>query len=375
MLICAACGTRHPTSIPRWRCDCGSYLQLEGTGLFQPESLAGRPATVWRYHEALGVDDPASRVTLGEGSTPLVAVEFAGRDVLFKLDCLSPTGSFKDRGSAVMLSKLSEWRVAEIVEDSSGNAGASVAAYAARAGIAADVFVPASASAGKLAQIELYGARLSRIEGTREQTTAAALERAARVFYASHNWSPYFAAGLKTAAYEIAEQLHWRAPDWVVAPVGGGGLILGLYQGFRELCDARIVDRMPRLVAVQAEACAPVYHAWTEKLDEVRAVAKRATAAEGISIAQPVKGRAILEAIRRSEGVARAVAESEIWDALGSLARRGLYVEPTSAAAAAALPGLWDSGVIRTGERVVVELTGTGLKATDKVREHFFTEG
>ena len=174
MLICAACGTRHPTSIPRWRCDCGSYLQLEGTGLFQPESLAGRPATVWRYHEALGVDDPASRVTLGEGSTPLVAVEFAGRDVLFKLDCLSPTGSFKDRGSAVMLSKLREWRVAEIVEDSSGNAGASVAAYAARAGIAADVFVPASASAGKLAQIELYGARLSRIEGTREQTTAAA---------------------------------------------------------------------------------------------------------------------------------------------------------------------------------------------------------
>jgi threonine synthase len=370
MLTCAACGLGHPVSEPRWRCDCGGYLRLEGTGLFRPEALAGRPRTIWRYHEALGIVDPENRGSLEEGSTPLATIELAEREVLLKLDFLLPTGSFKDRGSAVMLSKLREWGVRRIVEDSSGNAGASVAAYAARAGIEAEVFVPASASAGKLAQIGLYGARLERVAGTREDTTAAALRRAEATFYASHNWSPYFVAGCKTAAYEIAEQLAWRAPDWVVVPVGGGALLLGLAEGFRELHEARIIDRMPRLAAVQAEACAPIQRAWAANEDTGRPVEKRPTAAEGISIASPVKGRDVLDAIRASGGVARTVGEDEIWDAFRELASRGIYAEPTSAAAAAALPGLCASGLIRSRERAVVVITGSGLKATDKILEH-----
>jgi threonine synthase len=157
----------------------------------------------------------------------------------------------------------------------------------------------------------------------------------------------------------------------VVLPVGGGGLLLGLAEGFRELHEARMIDRMPRLAAVQAEACAPIYRAWAANEDTVAPVEKRPTSAEGISIASPVKGRDVLQAIRASGGVARTVGEGQIWDAFRKLASCGIYAEPTSAAAAAALPDLWASGRIAPGERVVVEITGSGLKATDKVLEHF----
>jgi threonine synthase len=273
-----------------------------------------------------------------------------------------------------MISKLAEWGVAELVEDSSGNAGASVAAYSARAGIAADIYVPASASAGKLAQIGLYGARLHRVPGSREETTTRAMAAAASSFYASHNWSPFFVAGCKSLAYELAEQLEWSAPDWVVLPTGGGSLLIGLYEGFRELDQAGLVDRLPRLAGVQAAGCAPVYRAWRGGLDDVPPVEKQPTAAEGISVAAPVKGRDILQAVRASRGVVAVVEDPEIWRALESLAGSGVYVEPTSAAAAAGAAALLRSGVIEPGARVVLVLTGSGLKATDKILVHLSTQ-
>src|SRR5205085_8025244 len=190
---------------------------------------------------------------LGEGWTPLENARIGGREFLLKLDYLAPTGSYKDRGSAVMVSQLQRWGVRHVVEDSSGNAGASVAAYAAKAGMTCDIFIPATTSAGKAAQIAMYGATLRRISGSREQTTEAALAAATNgaAFYASHNWSPHFVAGMKTVAYEVAEQLQWQAPDWIVLPVGGGSLLVGVYLGFRDLVDAGIVPRMPKLLAVQ----------------------------------------------------------------------------------------------------------------------------
>lgn len=370
ILRCSNCELSYPTSVPRWRCDCGSYLRLEGTGMFRPDQVKGRAASLWRYAEALGLRTFGTRVTLGEGFTPLVCGKLGGQPVLFKLDYLFPTGSFKDRGCAVMISKLKEWRVSEIVEDSSGNAGAAVAAYSAAAGIRANIYIPQSASAGKAAQIGIYGAKLIRVQGTREDTTRAALEAAQSSFYASHNWSPYFVAGLKSLAFEVAEQLEWEAPDWVVAPVGGGGLILGLYRGFTELLEAGLIHKLPRLVAVQAEQCAPVYQAWAANLTEVPPVEKRETAAEGISISQPIQGKDILKAVRGSNGMVRTVSDAVIWDALRMLGEKGIYVEPTAAAAPAAVIGMMAEGILSPHEIVVVVLTGIGLKATDKILQH-----
>ena len=338
--------------------------------MFDPGCVKSRPPTLWRYREALGINE-RDVVTLGEGFTPLVRSNVDGQDVLLKLDFLCPTGSYKDRGSTVMLSKLNQWRVSKIVEDSSGNAGASVAAYAALAGIHADIYVPADASSGKIAQIAMYGANLVKVKGTREDTGKAAWDAASSTFYASHNWSPYFLAGMKTVAYEIAEQLDWDVPEWIVVPVGGGSLLVGIWLGFEDLYQAGVTGRMPRLVAVQAENCAPVYAAWKSNLDDVPAVSKTPTAAEGISVAAPVRGRQILKVLRESNGLVETVNDAMVWHSLRDLGSRGIFVEPTAAAAMAALPALNSRNAIPAGDRVVVVLTGSGLKATDKIVEHF----
>lgn len=344
---------------------------LESHGLFPREELRDRAPTLWRYREALGLAAESGAVSLGEGMTPLLETPLHGRRALLKVDFLCPTGSYKDRGSTVMISKLKEWGVRRIIEDSSGNAGASIAAYAALAGIQADIFVPASTSPGKMAQIEMYGANLIQVQGSREDTTKAAFTAASNTFYASHNWSPYFLAGMKTAAYEIAEQSGWQAPDWVVTPAGGGGLLVGLYLGFVEMVEAGFITHVPRLAAVQAAACDPIFGAWSNNLDDVPAVEKGYTAAEGISVAKPVRGKPILAAIRKSNGTACTVRDEEVWTTMEALGREGLYVEPTAAAAPAACRKLFGDGIITAQERVVVMLTGSGLKATDKVVERF----
>jgi threonine synthase len=263
-----------------------------------------------------------------------------------------------------------EWGITEILEDSSGNAGASVAAYAARAGIRANIYVPESTSAGKIAQIETYGAHLTRIPGSREDSALAAWNAADDIFYASHNWNPYFLAGMKTAAYEIAEQSMWQQPDWVVAPAGGGGLLVGLYLGFTDLVRAGIIRAMPRLAAIQSAGCDPIYYAWSRGLSDIHVREKRPTAAEGISVARPVRRKLILEAIRGTNGIVRTVSDDAVWETLNELGRCGVYVEPTSAAAPGAFAGLVRDGIIKKHERTVIMLTGSGLKATDKIVQH-----
>ncbi len=374
MLICSNCATSFSTNQPRWRCDCGGYLLLKDAAMFRKDALRGRPPTLWRYHEALGIDTPSHAVSLGEGYTPLVAARLGGHAVSFKVDYLCPTGSYKDRGSSVMISKLKEWGITEILEDSSGNAGASIAAYAAVAGIRSDIYIPESTSEGKGAQIAMYGANLVKIPGTREDTARAAWDAAGRTFYASHNWSPYFLAGMKTAAYEIAEQMNWRVPDWVVTPAGGGGLLLGLHLGFADLLRSGVIDHVPRLIAVQSAFCDPIYRAWRSALPDVPAIQKRPTAAEGISVAKPVRGTSILQAIHESRGLVSTVTDDAVWETLPQLGRLGLYVEPTSAAAPAAFMELCKEGIIVDGESAVVMLTGSGLKATDKIVERFGCE-
>ncbi|MGW8286445.1 MAG: threonine synthase, partial [Candidatus Deferrimicrobiaceae bacterium] len=199
-ILCQSCGAMFPLNDPRWRCGCGGLLEVRFRARFDKEKILRRKATMWRYREALPVDDDAHVVSFDEGMTPMVPVDLGPGSLLLKLEQLFPTGSYKDRGASVLISKAKEMGVARVVEDSSGNAGCAIAAYAARAGIECEILVPESTSPGKLAQILLYGAALRRIPGSREDTANAALAAAEGTYYASHSWNPFFFQGTKTFA-------------------------------------------------------------------------------------------------------------------------------------------------------------------------------
>jgi threonine synthase len=367
---CAACGADRPADRPQWRCACGSSLDLgPGRGLRRGQ-IAGGEASLWRYRAALALND-APRVTLGEGWTPLIARPWGGAEVRFKLETQMPTGSFKDRGTAVMINHLLEAGVGPIHEDSSGNAGASIATYAAAAGISCRIYVPAAAPRGKIVQIAAAGAEVVRVPGTREDVTRAALAEAAAGtrFYASHNWQPFFIEGTKTLAFELWEQLGYRVPDNILVPTGYGSNILGLDRGFEALQRGGEIARPPRLFAVQAENCGALAVAWAAGARDYVSFTPKDTIADGIAAAHPVRTAQVLAALRRSQGGVVAVGEREIAEALVALGQLGLYVEPTAATVGAALTRLLAAGTIRPDETTVAVLTGHGLKAADRIGE------
>jgi threonine synthase len=325
---------------------------------FRPSAIAPNDHSLWRYRAMLPVSDDEVAVTMGEGMTPLADAQYAGRRVYFKLEYIAPSGSFKDRGMTVLVTKLCGWGVTRAADDSSGNAGASFAAYCARAGMAAEIFTPAYASPAKLSQIEIFGARLNKIEGPREKATEAVeTATAAGLVYGSHAWSPFTLEGTKTVAYEIWEQLGARAPDVYVAPIGQGSLFLGAYRGFKDLLAAGVIAKLPRMIGVQSFACAPIVEALRQGLAHAALIVKQQSVAEGISLAHPIRDREILRAIRETGGEAIAVNDEDTLAARLELARIGMYVEPTSAVVGAALKRLALDGV------VVVVLTGSGLKS------------
>jgi len=365
--ICPGCGAARDTDKPLWRCpECASYLDLtDGPGL-SPQDIDVSDPSPWRYAAALRVPRRGA-VSMGEGGTPLVARPWKGRTVQMKMDFLAPTGSFKDRGVAVLMSYLKQHGIASILEDSSGNAGAAMAAYAAAAGIACRILVPAAAPAGKLVQMRACGANVVPVEGTRQDVSDAALAEAESTFYASHNWQPFFLEGTKTIAYEIWEQLGFRAPDNVIAPAGGGSNVIGCHIGFRELLAAGQIEHMPRIFGVQAANCAPVVAAFAAGADDYVPTQTQATVADGIALARPVRLRQMLAAAGETGGSIVAVEEEEILAALKSLLRLGIFVEPTTAAGAAGLGRLLNAGTIGAGETTVLILTGSGLKASAKI--------
>lgn len=300
-------------------------------------------------------------LTMGEGLTPLVPLQLGDSEALAKLDFLMPSGSFKDRGTVVMLAYLQRQGISAVVEDSSGNAGASLAAYAARAAVGCTIYVPAHASGGKLAQIAAHGARVVRVEGTRQQVADAALVAAQSTYYASHNRHPAFIEGVKTWAYEVWERLGWQAPDSVVVPTGYGASFLGAYRAFQSLVAGGAIERLPRLHLAQAANCRPIDAA--SRAETWSSDDQRPTIAEGIASSRPIRTAELLRALRESGGCTDAVPEEEILPAQDALAARGLFVEPTSAVAAAAYRRLVERGAIQPTERCVVFLSGSGLKA------------
>jgi threonine synthase len=366
---CPSCGAAAEADRPLWRCACGSAFNLApGIGLGRGDIAAGE-ASLWRYGAALALGGPP-RVSLGEGWTPLVERRWRGAQVLFKLESQMPTGSFKDRGTAVMLTHLLEVGVGAVHEDSSGNAGASLATYAAAAGIPCTIYVPAAAPRGKIVQIAAAGADVRAIAGTRQDVTDAALAaaEAGASFYASHNWQPFFIEGTKTLAYELWEQLGFAAPENIVVPTGYGSNILGLDRGFDELLRRGEIARRPRLFAVQAVNCAALAAAWHAGAEDYVPFQPQPTIADGIATVRPVRTREVLAALRRSNGGVVAVPEGAIGASLTELGRMGLFVEPTAATTLAALTQLVET-VIGPREVTVAVLTGHGLKATDKIGE------
>lgn len=361
-----ATGEQFDVATPMWRSPSGGYLNLTpGQGMRRGDIDAGL-RSVWRYAKAIRV--PAGRtVSLGEGWTPVVPLRWDGVDVDAKLEFMMPTGSFKDRGMTVMITYLRQCGLERVLEDSSGNAGASLAAYCAAAGMQARILVPETASYPKIVQIAATGADAVTIPGSRQDVADAALAMSAEMFYASHNRQPFFAEGTKTLAYEIWEQYGFDLPDHVVVPLGYGANVLGCDLGFRELMASGETDRVPRIHAVQAANCAPYFAAFAAGSDSLVPTRIEATIAEGIASSQPTRVVEVLHAVRDSGGRIVAVSEAEITSALAALARRGLYVEPTSAAAAAGLSQLVAAGAVRQGERTVLVLTGSGLKSGDRI--------
>ena len=356
---------RYPLDEPRWRSDEGRPLMITPLpGIDRDEIDAGR-RSLWRYAAAFPI--PINPVSMGEGVTPLVEQRWRGARAFFKLEWFAPTGSFKDRGAAVMIAALRQLGVSRLLEDSSGNGGAAIAAYAAAAGLSAKILVPADTQPAKTVQMRAYGAEVELVPGSRQHTADEAVRQAGEIFYASHNWQAFFLQGTKTLAYELWEDLDFKAPDNVVIPTGAGSNILGCDIGFGELMRRGAIARLPRLFAAQPENCAPIHAAFMAGVDHAVPTEISPTIAEGTAIAKPVRMREVLAAIRRSGGGSVAVSEEEILHAVMELAGQGLYAEPTSATAAAGLSRLRADGRIRPDETTVLILTGSGLKATQRL--------
>jgi threonine synthase len=355
-LRCPACGKTYGD---RWRCRCGEPLHFEE----QPLPSVSDPAKaeidpregLWTFSEFLPVD---RRVSLGEGYTPLV--DAPAWDAAFKLEYVFPTGSFKDRGATTVLSRALETGADRVIDDSSGNAGAAIATYAARAGIDAEIYVPADVKEAKLRAIRRSGADIVRVEGSRGDVTDACVDavEAGEGWYASHAWNPAFFAGTATMAYEITHQREWSAPDAVVTPLGHGTMFLGAYRGFKRLLDAGWIDRLPKLLGAQATGYAPI----AGTLHDDTAASGNNEIADGIRIREPVQKTAILDAIEESGGDAIAVSESDTEAELERLHEAGFYTESTCAVAPAALRTYRDRGIVEPDDDVVVPLSGSGLK-------------
>jgi len=354
-------GQTWPLDLPRWCGDAKQPLLLTPLPGMSRDEIDRGKRSIWRYAKAFPFL-PKAPISMGEGCTPIVEMAIGGGTALLKCEWFMPTGSFKDRGASVMLSLLRDQGVMDVLEDSSGNGGAAVSAYAAAGGMKAKIMVPASTSAAKTVQSRAAGATIELVPGTRQDCAVAAERDAANRFYASHNWHPFFLHGTKTLAYELWED---GLPDNVIVPCGAGSNVLGLHIGFSELLRAGQITRMPKIFAAQPANCGPIARAALG----LPAQLAQPTIAEGTAIAQPLRAAECIAAMRESGGGAVLLEEAEIAEASLMLARRGIYVEPTCAQAAAAFSRLLAAGSIAAQEATVVVLTGTGLKATPRYAE------
>jgi threonine synthase len=358
MILCQDCHLPYPQDSTPYRCPkCSGLFDFVDFPEYNPNQVSSEPG-IWRFRHTFNLVSDSPRIYLGEGDTPLVWLCVQGKEVAFKLEFLNPTSSFKDRGAAVVTSFLCSREVDEAVDDSSGNAGASFAAYAAFAGLKARIFVPDYASGPKREQISAYGAEVETVPGPRSNASKAVRLAADKgAVYASHACLPHFLPGYATVAYELIEQLG-TAPGTIIVPAGQGNLLLAIGRALQVLYNAKKIDHFPKLIGVQSKACAPlwtVFHQSKASLD----IKEGNTIAEGVRIINPYRLDALINIVRESNGTYLIVEEDAISSGQKALALQGLFVEPTSAIVWNALEQI----IYMAPDPIVVVLTGSGLKA------------
>lgn len=325
--------------------------------------------SMWRYLALLPANERPSSLTLQIGWTPLCASQHVGRQlgldhVWFKDDGRNPTGSLKDRASAIAIAKAVELGERTITAATTGNAGSSLAGLAANAGISTYIFAPASAPSGKIAQLRVFGCHLFLVDGSYDQAFDLCMEATERHGWYNRNtaFNPYMVEGKKTVAFEIAEQMHFKVPDKVIVPVGDGCIISGVAKGFRDLLALGFIDRLPQLIAVQAEGCAPIVQS-VNSGEPVAYLKNPASCADSIAVGIPRNHLMAVRDIKSSGGLAVTVSDDEIIDAIGFLGRNeGIFAEPAAAASVAALRKLACRGDLHRDDCIAVIITGNGLK-------------
>jgi threonine synthase len=376
-LGCSRCGTSYSAEIPQNLCSCGSPLLAQydlslASKIISRHDFGSRVHSLWRYRELLPVRNPEYAISLNEGFTPLMPSIHIGKilgmeQLRFKDESMNPTGTFKARGLCLAVSKAKELGVREISLPTAGNAGGAAAAYAARAGLKCNVFMPRDTPPLFVNECLAYGAKVELVDGF--ITDAGSRMRSEMKdkdwFDVSTLKEPYRVEGKKTILYELAQQFNWNLPDVILFPTGGGTGIIGAWKACQELKELGWIDRfkMPRLIAVQAAGCAPMVRAFQEGLDHAPEWENPVTAASGLRVPKAVGDFLILRAIRDSQGTAVAVDEEAIVEASTELSTtEGMFVAPEAAASLAALKQLLSSGLVDNKENVVLLFTGCGLK-------------
>lgn len=369
MIKCISCGAEYDLQDIIYTCrECGSVLEVLCSPHVSKDIFECRKSTMWKYKEFMPVDE-SKIVTLQEGGTPFCRCNKLGDELGVKLhvkvEGSNPTGSFKDRGMSVGITKALELGVDIVGCASTGNTSASLAAYAARAGLKCIVLLPSGKVAlGKLAQAMFHGAEVVSIKGNfdeaLETVTALALEGR---LYLLNSVNPFRLEGQKSIGFEIVDDLGWRSPDRIILPVGNAGNISAIWKGVTEFYEAGFIQDLPRMTGIQAEGAAPITRAVREGLDDIVPVENPETVATAIRIGAPVSAKKALRAIYDSDGLSETVTDEEILSAQKLLARKeGIGVEPASAASIAGLKKLFEMGEIERGEEIVCVVTGHLLK-------------
>jgi threonine synthase len=388
-IICPRCDNRFTLSKLLNLCVCGSPLLVRydlktASAVFTKSSPQGRVPTLWRYRELLPLDDDANLISLGEGFTPLIeaktlAREFGLERLWIKDEAQNPTGSFKDRGLSLAVSRAKELGVKKMAIPSAGNAGGSLAAYAARAGIEAYVFMPKDTPAANQFEARQYGAHITLVDGLINDCGRIIAERKAAEgwFDVSTLKEPYRVEGKKTMGYEIAEQLNWSLPDVIIYPTGGGTGLIGMWKAFNEMEELGwIAGKRPRMVSVQASGCAPIVKAFAEGKETAVAWPRAKTVASGLRVPQAVADFLMLRVLRESSGTALSVADEEMLAEIPRVGRaEGIFFCPEGAACVAALRRLTRQGWVRPSDDVLIFNTASGLKYLDVLQASLDREG
>jgi threonine synthase len=379
---CVECGREHRIGETEYLCvSCGGNLDLVydygrvRAQLTKASLTVDRNFTMWRYRALLPIEDSSAVPSLTVGWTPIydcpkLAERYGVKQLLIKDDGRNPTASFKDRPSALAVVKAQEARAAIITTASSGNAGSALAGICASVGMESVIFVPASAPAAKIAQLQIYGATVVLVEGSYDQAYDLCIEASRRFgwYQRSTGYNPFTREGKKTAALEIAEQLSWNVPDKVFVAVGDGNIISGLWKGFNDLHRIGFIDRLPQMIGVQSETASAIVDAANG--DGIAREGPAHTIADSINVGKPRDATMAVRAIQDSEGRGVKVSDDEIIAAVPKLAREtGVFVEPAAAAAYTGFMKLCESSSIRSHERVLLMLTGNGLKDVDAARQ------